>query len=656
VPKARGGIEIAEKNLRDHARVVDSFARKRRLQLTGQEHHQLGIQFFEEGRFCAAIGEFQQSIKLGANSEIWNDWATAQLADGDLAKAEEGYCRALHADKQYAPAAINLSLLLLQLGRASEALPFLSVLERAAASAEESQRPALTAAVAAIRRTVQPIDFVRAFLTAVQRLPRVDPNWPEYLKAAQAERAFDSSYLVKEGLRLLRELPEEVQPYAIQALTENAAALYVYGLIAAVHYLEQGNLQAALPLLRAATSANVCDLYAENLMIDTEVAAAEAQGRRHEAFSGLREYLAESFCDRPWTCLDINAFNFKEGGKVTVCDAWSPVFIGNTNCDPLYKIWNSPMAQEFRRSILDGSFRYCGKVRCPMIAQRKLAKRPSGAEGGNALYEGPLALKKPKSATADPESWRLICKTGPVSSLIGVDRTCNLACRQCRPHFYQADENEQRELNQMLDGFSAELWKSVRVVRMNTAGEVFFSKPCRRLLKELTRERYPELRFDLISNGQLFNRETFEEFDLRGRMSGLSISVDAATEATYRICRRGGDFSRLLSNLAFLDGLRQNEGETFIFRLEFVVSAWNFREMADFVRLGKKYHVDIVNFAAFFNWHYSNEEFAEINVADPGHPCHGEFLEMLRAPEIDDPIVAVSGLLHLRERGRHLST
>jgi tetratricopeptide (TPR) repeat protein/sulfatase maturation enzyme AslB (radical SAM superfamily) len=646
--------QLHQEELRDRLATFKDVDCNEEAVLTVSEHHQGGIQFFEAGQFLAAIDEFQKAINDGADRELWNDWATAHLACGELAQAEQGYRRALELDGQYSPAAVNLALLLLQLRRPQEALPYLSSLMRAARDAEESQQQLLSAAAEAIKRAAEPIYLlsVEKFFNALNRLPTVDPAWPEHLKAAQAERAFDSNFQVQEGLRLLRELPEEVRALAVEALTAKAATHPGCGLLAGVYYLEHGEPQTALPLLRAASLARERDLYAENRMIDAEVTVADAQGLRHPTFSGLREYLAESFCERPWTCLDLNGFSFEEGAKISVCDAWSPVCIGNANRTPINEIWNSEMAQEFRKSILDGSFRYCSKVRCPKIAHRKLPPKSAALRGTKPLAGGVGATQETLQTSSDAGApWGLIHNAGPVNVLIGADRTCNLACPKCRKDFYRADEQRQQELNRMLDGFSTELWRGVRNMRMNTAGEVFVSQPCRRLLKKLSREHFPDLRFDLITNGQLFNRETFEEFDLRARMSGLSISMDAATEATYRICRRGGDFARLLSNLAFLDGLRRNEGEKFIWCLEFVVSARNFREMPDFVRLAKRYGADQVLFTAFFNWHYTAEEFARINVADPCHPWHGEFLEILRAPEINDPMVAVSGLLHLRSQG-----
>jgi len=506
--------------------------------------------------------------------------------------------------------------------------------------------------------------MLQDFLAGIERVPLIDPDLPDHIKAAQSLRLFDSRHRVRAGLRLLAALPEDLRLDAIEALKQQPTWSYRYfcQLIVAELYLEAGDRRGALPFIRAAATANESDLYAETLLIDAEVAIAAEEGKPHR-FAGLREYLGQSFCYRPWQCLDLNAFDLK-AARITPCDAWSPVAIGDALLDPVHEIWNARMAQEFRRSMLDGSFRYCSKIRCPFISHRTLPARPADAEldlpapagnhqsGPDHHVTGGISTgeaKAPLSASAGRERYGLKTQASPRSVMLGLDRECNLACPQCRPDFHVANESDRTAVDRIIARLTPELWNGVRVVRLNTNGDLFAGRASRRLLEQLSRDRFPQLRFDFITNGQLLDRRTFDHFDLKGRMTGLSISMDAATEETYRIVRRGGEFSRLLSNLEFLDGLRQNEGETFQLRLEFVVSAWNFREMIPFVEIGRRFHADAVLFTAFFNWHFRDEQFRQVNVADPRHPDHQQLVEILRSPEIDVPLVKISGLLHLRD-------
>jgi len=180
----------------------------------------------------------------------------------------------------------------------------------------------------------------------------------------------------------------------------------------------------------------------------------------------------------------------------------------------------------------------------------------------------------------------------------------------------------------------------IETVGLNCGGEVFASKHSRHVFSLLKRDQYPRLKFWLISNGLLLNERAFRDFDLYGRVREIQISMDAARPETYGMVRRGGDFQRLLSNLEFLDDLRSSKGENFRLQLRFVVSSINFREMAEFVRLGRRLRVDSIVFSTLKNWaHLSLAEFEKLNIANPSHPDHEEFLRILESEELSDPIV-----------------
>src|SRR5260370_25652089 len=77
------------------------------------------------------------------------------------------------------------------------------------------------------------------------------------------------------------------------------------------------------------------------------------------------------------------------GNVYVCCPAWLPLVMGNAREQPAEKIWNSMAAQEVRKSIHDGSYRYCSKVHCNWISGRSLlpgrkcsAKRTCGVKLG----------------------------------------------------------------------------------------------------------------------------------------------------------------------------------------------------------------------------------------------------------------------------------
>jgi len=87
--------------------------------------HQEGLALCEKADYEATASLFARALGQFETSELWNDWATTQVACGQPAEAEQGYCRALELDPRNAQAMMNLGLLLAAMERYSEALPLL---------------------------------------------------------------------------------------------------------------------------------------------------------------------------------------------------------------------------------------------------------------------------------------------------------------------------------------------------------------------------------------------------------------------------------------------------------------------------------------------------------------------------------------------------
>jgi SAM-dependent methyltransferase len=80
--------------------------------MTAQQQHQHGIGLYNEGRYHEAAQVFAAILQADDNSEVWNDWASAQAAAGQLREAEQGLKRALQINPRNLQAAQNLSVLL----------------------------------------------------------------------------------------------------------------------------------------------------------------------------------------------------------------------------------------------------------------------------------------------------------------------------------------------------------------------------------------------------------------------------------------------------------------------------------------------------------------------------------------------------------------
>ncbi|HXZ11063.1 MAG TPA: tetratricopeptide repeat protein [Candidatus Sulfotelmatobacter sp.] len=103
--------------------------------------HEQGLEAFKEGRVNEAIRLFAEAVAEGESSEIWNDWAAAQLAVRNTGDAERAFRRALKLQPDNHQAAANLGVLLATQGRAEEAIP---LLEQCQAGLTENERATVT--------------------------------------------------------------------------------------------------------------------------------------------------------------------------------------------------------------------------------------------------------------------------------------------------------------------------------------------------------------------------------------------------------------------------------------------------------------------------------------------------------------------------------
>jgi molybdenum cofactor biosynthesis enzyme MoaA len=130
----------------------------------------------------------------------------------------------------------------------------------------------------------------------------------------------------------------------------------------------------------------------------------------------------------------------------------------------------------------------------------------------------------------------------------------------------------------------------------------------------------------------------------------VDVSIDSARPETFAVIRKGGTLKRLLANVEFLDGLRQRGEEKFWLSFRFVISALNYREIPEVIRLAKSYHLDEVEFSVMRQWgQFSAEEARSLFVFSPTHPEYEAFVEVLSAPELDDPIANLGSSLEFRK-------
>jgi MoaA/NifB/PqqE/SkfB family radical SAM enzyme len=384
--------------------------------------------------------------------------------------------------------------------------------------------------------------------------------------------------------------------------------------------LAAGRRDEAAALLRTCLSRLYDDVHVQGLFL-------EATGGRSPLRAPERRRL---FCMQPFT-----DFEILDGGDVYLCSNVNlPFPAGNVNASSWQEIWNSEAAQELRRSVLDGDFRYCSPMTCPM--QHDLPRRDAlAAEDRPFLERRMLRVEEP-----------------PRRVSLAYDRSCNLRCPSCRNHPIASGAGERRALDELGERVVLPLLAGARVAHVTGSGDPIASAHYRRLLGRLVPEVYPRLVVDMMTNGTLLTPEVWEGElrHLHGRMREIAVSLDGATRETYEALRPGARFDVVCANLAHLAAARR-KGELDGLAVNMVVQACNFHEMGDLVRRCLAWGVDQVRFYKLRQWGtYRPEDFLARDVVSPKHPRHGELLAALRDPVLTDPVVFPFELGHLIPR------
>jgi sulfatase maturation enzyme AslB (radical SAM superfamily) len=336
--------------------------------------------------------------------------------------------------------------------------------------------------------------------------------------------------------------------------------------------------------------------------------------------------LAGKVCLKPFIELDV-----LDGSTHLCCASWLPISAGNLSLNDWQDIWNGDVAQAVRASMTDGSYRFCNKRTCPTIQTSQF------------LTINELEI--------DPR-WGEIMKTretvmprGPELLNLAYDRTCNLSCPSCRTTRYAADDTTRARLDVLQEEKILPLLDNAKTVFVTGSGDPFASKNFRRLMEQLNAEKYPDLKFIIMTNGMLLTPKQWAAFpSLHNRVESLRISLDAATGSTHERLRRGARWPVMEENLKFAGQLLADKLiEDFM--ITFTVQAENYREMGDAVSLAREIGASQVYFGRLTNWGtFSAAEYDQKAVFVPGHPEYEDFLVACRDLRLRDPMVAPTDL------------
>lgn len=335
-------------------------------------------------------------------------------------------------------------------------------------------------------------------------------------------------------------------------------------------------------------------------------------------------------CQRGWEYAQI----WGKEGEVSVC-SWGALnykpSIGRLSEKTIEEIWQGDDARVFRDSLLDGSYRYCEKEKCPWLANNMLEEHKIEVDGASD-YPGEVSLS--------------------------YERMCNYDCTCCETRNYT--EGREPDAERKREKIEEELKKFINdahTISANGRGELFTSPHIMKMLGNWKPNRpNKEIHVVLETNGSLFDEahwkiiENLGQYDLK-----VSITIMGIKEDTYQFlsgCKY--PISKIIDNLHFVSELRKKNIVN-DFEIGTVIQERNFREMPELTRRCiEEFCVDRVRHRPYFPWgeKYTPAEKWFFDIRNPYHPYYPEYEKVFSDPIFKHPKVLMWAGDELSNQGK----
>ena len=318
--------------------------------------------------------------------------------------------------------------------------------------------------------------------------------------------------------------------------------------------------------------------------------------------------------------MPFNTIELHEKNSFLCCPSWLTKSLPSNNL--LKKSWESEEATEIRKSVLDGSYKYCDKNQCPFLHQ--LIK--FGEVGNtNTLYH---KNKIPDNLKEKIESFNNGIIQPPAIIQFSFDRSCNLKCPSCRIDLIVENSDGIQRVKNTIEEIEYEYGKTTKILYITGTGDPFVSVGFRDFLRNFDSSKWPSLqKIHLHTNATRWNKKMWDSMsNIHTYVKTCEISIDAATKETYENkVRLGGNWDELMDNLKFISTIQTLKS----IKTSFVVQQYNYKEMKEFYDLmysifGKKLNV---YFGKILNWGtFTEEELSNHQVWKQSNPEHQDFL------------------------------
>ena len=304
------------------------------------------------------------------------------------------------------------------------------------------------------------------------------------------------------------------------------------------------------------------------------------------------------YCPNPYILAEIMPY-----GNVYPCSCgWIRGYsFGNIFEQSFDEIWNGEKAKEFRQKLYDNDFSLC-----PGCQNLEILEKISDSE--------------PQLISAPPER-----------ILLGLDEFCDVKCIFCRGENYKINTNliPKDKEDKLLEILTPWL-QNAKYVKTNAVGEVFASKISRDLIRDIA-NNFPNIKFELITNGIQCTQENIEKLGLSGKISMMTVSLHSYSEKTYNKIVKGGNYKQVIKNIEYLSELKK-KGEMDRFEIHFTVTSINYMEMIDIIKLCRKIDAK-VRFLGLDCSRDLEKLYNEINIQDKKHPDYNKLVKLVHTPE-----------------------
>ncbi|MCR5421601.1 MAG: hypothetical protein K6E98_11380 [Lachnospiraceae bacterium] len=295
---------------------------------------------------------------------------------------------------------------------------------------------------------------------------------------------------------------------------------------------------------------------------------------------------------------------------------WGPCF-RPLQCSalPNGEFWSGEEWKEFRKSLLDGSFKYCQKNQCPNIVAGWL---PRKADCHDPLIRN--MFDGNDSVVPDLQELHL-----------SYDAHCNLCCPSCRKEFRTNSKEEEEKLDKLYDAHLKKLIKNSKHLCLSGCGEAMLSPHSKRILQSFSGEEYSKLFVELRTNVTAINERNWKSLgDGAKRIRHIAASIDSCSKPNFEKLRYPAKWDIVLQNLEFIKSLRDNK-DIDILEFHVVVQDENIDELTGIIRMAADFNADVVTFSKIINWMGMSPE--EYNRRNPFIPDNPNYVKLKKVTE-----------------------